>query len=325
MSAAKRLARRLLSGLLTLSAMLLVVFASVRLVPGDPVDHLLGEQASEAEREALRERMHLSGTVMEQLGAVVGDIADGSLGTSWAIAGKPVPVRTLIADRLPHTAALALAAVALAALFALPLGFAAAVWSGRWPDHVTRAWSLLAISTPAFVSGPVALYLFAVVLEWAPTPAHDAAAWQSLGLPALVLGVALSARLSRLLRASLLEALTSDAVLALQARGVAWRRVLWRHALPNAALPVLTVLGLQLAALLGGAIVTEKVFGRPGLGTLLLDGIATRDHAVVQGCVLVIGVAYLASSAAVEWLAHRLDPRLRAGTAAGGAVSARQA
>lgn len=307
------LLRRLLSGAITLLCMVAVVFAAVRLVPGDPVDHLLGEQASAAERVQLRTRMHLDGPLHEQFARMLGELGDGTLGTSWAVAGKPVPVRSLIAERLPHTAALAAAAVVLAALLALPLGLMGALWPGRLADHVSRLWCLGAISTPAFVSGPLALFGFAVVLQLAPTPAHHATPWQALWLPALVLAVALSARLARLLRASLLEVLGSDAALAMRARGLSSARILWRHALPGAALPVLTVLGLQLAALLGGAIVTEKVFGRPGLGTLLLEGIASRDHAVVQGCVLVIGAAYLLTSAAVEALLHWLDPRLRAG------------
>lgn len=300
----------LLIGLLT------VVFAAVRLAPGDPVDHLLGEHATESERSALRSQLHLDGTIAEQFRAMLGDIADGSLGTSRH-GGKPRAVLSLIAERVPSTAALALAAMAVALLIAVPLGILAALQPGGLADQLARISSLLAVSTPAFVSGPLALYGFAVILQWAPTPAHSAHPAAALAVPALVIGWALSGRLARLLRASLLEVLASDLVLALRARGVPTARLLWRHALPNAALPVLTVLGLQLAALLGGALVTEKVFGRPGLGSLLLEAIATRDHAVVQGCVLVIGAVYLVVTGAVDWLTAWLDPRLHAGAVVG--------
>lgn len=290
--------------------LVVLVFAAVRVAPGDPVDHLLGDQATAAERAELHRRMHLDGPLHHQFGAVVADIADGTLGTSWAVSGRPTAVRDLVIDRLPSTVALAFAALLAAIAIALPLGIAGAVWHGGWPDHGARAVAMVAVSSPAFVTGPLALVVFAVWLRWAPTPAHDAGALANLVLPAAVIGFALSGRLARLLRASLIEALASDMALAWRARGASATRVLWRHALPNALLPVLTLLGLQLAALLGGALVTEKVFGRKGLGTLLLDGIATRDHAVVQGCVLVIALAYLATAAASEALARRLDPRL---------------
>ncbi len=295
-----------------LLGLLLVVFAAVRLAPGDPVDHLLGEHATESERAALRQQLHLDGSMPQQFAAMMGDMADGSLGRTQ-LGSQPRTVRSLIAERLPSTAALAVAAMAVALLIALPLGILAALRPGGAGDQLARASSLLAVSTPAFVSGPLALYGFAVVLKWAPTPAHQAHPLAALAVPAAVIGFALSGRLARLLRASLMEVLASDLVMALRSRGVPPGRLLWRHALPNAALPVLTVLGLQLAALLSGALVTEKVFGRPGLGSLLLEAIATRDHAVVQGCVLVIGAVYLAVTGAVDALTAWLDPRLRTG------------
>lgn len=296
----------------TLMGLLLVVFAAVRLAPGDPVDHLLGDHATAAERAALRQQLHLDGSLPEQFAAMMGDMADGSLGHT-RVAGRPVAVRALIAERLGSTAALAGGAMAVALLIALPLGIGAALQPGGAWDQLARVSSLLAVSTPAFVSGPLALYALAVVLQWAPTPAHQAHPLAALALPAAVIGWALSGRLARLLRASLIEVLSSDLVLALRARGVPFARIVWRHALPNAALPVLTVLGLQLAALLGGALITEKVFGRQGIGTLLLDAIATRDHAVVQGCVVVIGGLYLLVTGAVDAANRWLDPRLRSG------------
>lgn len=308
--------RRLLAAAGLLFGLVTLVFATVRLVPGDPVDHLLGDQATDAERQSLRRAMGLDGSLPQQFGRMLGEIADGSLGRSYAVAGREVPVSTLIADRLPSTLALAAGAMLAAVLMALPLGVVGALRRDRAGDQGARLLSVLALSTPAFVSGPLAIFAFSVWLPWAPTPAHDATPLAALVLPSLVVGFALSGRLSRLLRAALLEALASDYVLALRARGLPERRILWRHALLNASLPVLTVLGMQLAALLGGALVTEKVFGRPGLGTLLLDGIAARDHAVVQGCVLLIGAAYLVTNTAVEVVARWLDPRLKPGVEA---------
>lgn len=303
--------RRALRGLSMLVGLLTVVFLAVRLAPGDPIDHLLGEQASVQEREALRTRMHLDGPLGAQYLDMLGDVADGTLGTSWTVAGRPTPVRDLILDRAPSTIALALASIVMAVLFAVPLGVMAARKPEGPADQVARLWSLLAVSTPAFVSGPLALFVLAVVLAWAPTPAHDVSPWAALVLPSAIIGFALSGRLARLLRASLVESLSADLTVAWRARGASEARILWRHALPNAALPVLTVLGLQLAALLGGALVTEKVFGRPGLGSLLLQGVAMRDYAVVQGGVVVIGLTYLLATGAVEALTRWLDPRLR--------------
>lgn len=302
--------KRLIAIALQLLIVLTLVFAAVRAVPGDPVDHLLGDHATVAEREALRKRMHLDGPLHVQFLAMLGDFADGTLGSS-RLDGAELPVRTLIARRLPSTIALALGALVAAILLSLPLGFGAAVWRDGLFDHGARGAALLAISLPAFVSGPLALYAFAVWLPLLPTPAHDANPFVSLILPALVLGFALSGRLSRLLRASLLEALSADFMTAARARGLSPSRLLLRHALPNAALPVITVLGLQLAALLSGALVTEKVFGRPGLGTLLLDGISARDYAVVQACVVLIGASYAFINLGVDRLIRRLDPRLR--------------
>ncbi len=307
------LARWLGGTALALVGIVLLVFIAVRVVPGDPVDQLLGEQATDADRAELRARMHLDGPLHEQLGGLVGDFANGSMGISYALRGRPTAVRELLVENAPHTLALAVASLLVAALIALPMGLLAAVFRDGLLDHGARAVALVAISIPAFVSGPLALYVLAVLIPAVPTPAHDAAALQSLVLPACVIGFALSGRLARLLRATALEQMNADYVIAARARGVPGRRIVLRHVLPNAMLPVITVLGLQLAALLGGALVTEKIFGRPGLGTLLLDGIAARDHAVVQGCVVVIGVSYAAINGGVDLIYRAIDPRIGAG------------
>ncbi len=305
--------RRSLSALVALLGVVILVFVVVRVVPGDPVDHLLGEQATATDRAALRERMHLDGSLPDQLATYLTELAQGGLGTSYALRGAETPVATLIAAELPHTVGLALASLMIAIALALPLGLGAALRRDGALDHGARAVALLAVSTPAFVSGPALIYVLAVWLPLAPTPAHDATPIAALVLPSLIVGFALSGRLARLLRATVLETLRAPWVEAARARGLSPTRVVLGHVLPNAVPPVLTVLGLQLAALLGGALVTEKVFGRPGIGTLLLDAISCRDYAVVQGCVIVIGLAYTVINGAVD-VAHRsLDPRIRDG------------
>jgi len=307
----RSIARRGLGTFVALAGIVIVVFIAVRAVPGDPVDQLLGDQATDSDRAQLRARMHLDGSLAQQFTGMVSDFADGTLGTSYTLGGAPTPVMSLIVENLPHTVALAVASLLVAMMIALPMGLLAAVFQDRSVDHLARAVALIAISTPAFVSGPLALYALAVVFPIVPTPAHDSSSLQSLVLPSCVIGFALSGRLARLLRATALEQLRSDYVLAARARGLSGRHIVTRHVLPNAVLPVLTVLGLQLAALLGGALVTEKIFGRPGIGTLLLDGIAARDHAVVQGCVVVIGVAYTVINGGVDLAYGWIDPRIR--------------
>lgn len=306
---------RLLTTLLAIAGIVLLVFVAVRVVPGDPADVLLGERATEAERAALRARMHLEGPLWQQAGGWLGSLADGSLGTSVALQGRPVAVASLLAEVLPGTLALALVAVLWALALAMPLGTIAALQAGGFGDWLGRLVALSGVAMPVFVSGPIGLLLWTVTLPWLPTAAHPPTGALGLLLPGGVVGFALAARLSRLLRATLLEQLDGPMVAALEARGLPRWRVLWLHALPNAALPLLPVAAGQLGALIGGALVCEKVFGRVGIGTLLLDAIAARDGAVVQGCVLVIAVAYAAVLGLVDVVVAWVDPRTRLRTA----------
>ncbi|MCB9739441.1 MAG: ABC transporter permease [Deltaproteobacteria bacterium] len=305
-------ARRLSTVLLSIVGLWLAVFLAIRVVPGDPAAILLGERATAADQARLRERMHLAGPLWQQLAGAAGDVLDGSMGTSYALAGRPRAVRALLSEAIGPTGVLAFAALLVAVAIAIPLGSLAARSRGGLFDGFGRGIALIAMSTPVFVSGPLAIVLFAVTLQWAPTPAHPPSALRELALPALVLGFALAARLSRLLRATLLAELAGPLADALRARGHSEPRIWMRHLLPNALVPLLAVIGGQLGALLGGAIVTEKIFGRPGLGTLLLDAIAARDPAVVQGAVLAIAVAYALVLGTVDALVARIDPRTRA-------------
>lgn len=316
-SALSRLAGRGLGASLAVVGVLVAVFIAERAVPGDPVDQLLGERATLEERAELRRRMNLDGGWPEQAWAMARRVARLDAGTSWALRGAPTPVTTLLAEALPHTLGLAVAAVCVGLMLGVPLGLLAALRAGSWVDHLARGAALVSVSAPAFVTAPAALVLFAVWLPLAPTPAHDAGPLASLVLPSLVVGFALSGRVARLLRATALDVLTSPAIEASVARGLSRQTILWRQVLPGAFVPVLTLIGLQLGALAGGAIVTEAIFGRPGVGTLLLDAISRRDPQVVEACVVLIAWGYLSIQALVTALQRRLDPRLAVGTANG--------
>ncbi len=284
-----------------------LVFLLLHLVPGDPVAVMLGESATVADQAALRHQLGLDQTLWQQYGHYLSGLAQGDLGRSlfWHR-----PVAELIAARFPYTAQLALLALVVAMLLAFPLGVWAAVRAGRWPDQLAMTLSLIGVSMPNFWLGPLLILLFSLWLGWLPVSGADAPwAWV---LPAVTLGTALAAILTRMLRASLLEVLHEEYVRTARAKGVSPRRVILRHALFNALLPVVTVLGLQLGTLLGGAVITEVVFDWPGLGQLLVESIQRRDYPVVQGVILVIATAYVVVNALTDWLYGWLDPRVRA-------------
>jgi len=308
-----RAGMRLVRTLLVLLGILLLVFVVVRAVPGDPAVSILGEQAPQEDLDRLRHEMGLDRPIVEQLGAYVGQGVDGSLGRPWSRQRPGITVSDLVLDALPFTFELALAAVLIAALLALPLGLLCALRRNRPVDHVALAVTLVGVAMPGFWLGPLLIHALCVRLHLLPDPGSGVLGLQSLVLPAFILGLALSAKLTRMVRTSVLDVLEQPYVLAARARGIPQHSVLLRHVLRNALIPVVTVLGLQFAALLSGAIVTEKVFARPGLGTLLLEGIAVRDYAIVQGTTLVIGFVYVAVNLVVDLLYLAIDPRLAQG------------
>ncbi|MBD3777399.1 MAG: ABC transporter permease, partial [Thiotrichales bacterium] len=209
----------------------------------------------------------------------------------------------------PMTLQLALMALAVAVLIAFPLGIWAALRAGKWPDHLAMTVSLLGVSIPNFWLGPMLILLFSLALGWLPVSgAEQPWAWV---LPAVTLGTALAAILARMLRASLLEVMHEDYIRTAQAKGLSGWRVYGQHALFNALLPVVTILGLQLGTLLGGAVITEVVFDWPGLGQLLVESIQRRDYPVVQACILIISVAYITVNGLTELVYAWLDPRIR--------------
>ncbi len=282
-----------------------LVFLLLHLAPGDPVEAMLGESASGADRQALRHALGLDMPLALQWGRYLAGLAQGDLGRSL---GSQQPVAALILERLPSTVILALAALGLALVLALPLGLLGALKPGGIWDASTRGFAVLGMSLPSFVLGPLLMMGFAVWLGWLPVSGEERAA--GLVLPALTLGLALAAPLARMLRTAVAQVLAEPYIQAARARGLGARQVLLRHALRNASLPVVTVLGMQLGALLGGAVVTEMVFDRAGLGQLLLEAIQRRDYPVVQGCVLVAGLTYVGINLLTEVLYGVLDPRV---------------
>ncbi len=282
-----------------------LVFLLIHLVPGDPVEAMLGERAQAADRAALQAALGLDRPIWEQYLRYMGGLVRLDLGTSFL---DQRPVTTILAERLPATLRLSGASLLLAVAIALPLGVLAARHRGGALDSAAMSFSLLGISMPNFWLGPLLILVFSLWLGWTPVSGDDAPG--SLILPAITLGTALAAVLARMVRASMLEVLSEDFVRTARAKGLGDGAVLWRHALRNAWLPVLTVIGLQLGGLLAGAVITETVFAWPGIGSLLVESIKARDYPVVQGCVLLISLCYVLVNALTDFAYAWADPRI---------------
>jgi peptide/nickel transport system permease protein len=283
-----------------------LVFLLIHLVPGDPVSVMLGDWASPADEQALRTQLGLDKPLWQQYLAYFGGLLQLDLGSSLFF---QQPVAELLMARLPMTTYLAVMSLLIAVLMAFPLGMWAALRAGQWPDYAAMTVALVGVSIPNFWLGPMLILLFSIALAWLPVSGADQPwAWV---LPAVTLGTALAAILARMLRASLLEIFHEDYIRTARAKGLTRARVYGVHALRNALLPVVTILGLQLGTLLGGAVITEVVFDWPGLGQLLVESIQRRDYPVVQGCILIISLAYILVNALTELVYAWLDPRIR--------------
>jgi len=302
---ASLIARRLASLVPTLVGAASLVFLLLHVVPGDPVDVMLGESAAPAARAELRSRLGLDRPIAEQYVDWLAGAAHADLGSSIR-SGRPVA--SLVAERLPATLVLALAACLVAVAIGIPLGSLAAYFRGGLPDRLALAASLAAVATPSFWLGPMLVLLVSVELGWLPVAGSGSAA--HLVLPALTLGAGMSGILVRMTRASLLETLADDYVRTARAKGASQRRVVVRHALPNAATPLVAVVGLQLGAVLAGSVVTETIFAWPGLGRLFVESIQSRDYPVVQGAVLVIATTTVLANLAADLVQALLDPRV---------------
>ena len=309
------LARRLLVLIPVLFFMSVIVFGVLRLIPGDPVDVMMGADQVDAQtRQALRHELGLDLSLPHQYLRWVGRVGRGDLGRSVR---NRESVIALIADKLPKTLLLTAASSLVALVVALPLGILAAVRRNTGADYAAMVFALLGVSVPNFFLGILLVLAFAVGLGWLPSQGYASLvmqpvqALQYLLLPALTLGLAMAGVVTRMVRSSVLEAIGQDYVRTARAKGLSERGVVWKHALKNALIPTVTVVGLQFGTLLGGAVVVEQVFSWPGIGWLVVQSIFARDYPVVQGVTLVVGVLFVVINTTVDVMYSVLDPRVR--------------
>jgi peptide/nickel transport system permease protein len=306
--------RRVLSTLPVMGIVALFVFSLLYIAPGDPAAVIAGDQASPADVERIRQGLGLDRPFLVQFGTWLWNILHGDLGTSIF---TNLPVSAMIAQRIEPTFSLMAITLVLTILVAVPLGVVAAWKAGSWVDRTIMAFAVFAFSLPVFVVGYVLAYVFALQFEWLPVQGYTplaAGLWpwlQNLILPALALGSVYIALIARITRASMLEVLQQDYVRTARAKGLGQRNILFVHALKNAAVPIVTVIGIGIALLIGGAVVTESVFAIPGLGRLTIDAILRRDYPVIQGIVLLFSFLYVLVNLMVDVTYTLVDPRIR--------------
>lgn len=300
------LVRRLLLVIPVLLGVATLVFSLIHLIPGDPAQAILGDTGSQEEVEVLRQQLGLDQPIIKQYLTFLKGFVQGDLGTSLR---TNQPVTVMIAERIPATLELALASMICAVMFAIPLGVAAAVWRGTIIDYSAMTLALIAVSIPNFWLGPLLALIFGVELGWLPISGRGTLA--HLILPAASLGTGLAAILARMTRATLLEELREQYVTAARARGASKTRAILAHAFRNSLIPVVTLVGLQFGVVLTGAVITETIFAWPGIGRLLIQSISFRDYPLVQGCVLMISIAYVGVNLLTDLAYGVLDPRIR--------------
>jgi ABC-type dipeptide/oligopeptide/nickel transport system permease component len=294
---------------LTLPAIWLVltlVFLLIHIVPGDPVEQMLGEGAAPGQISQLRHSLGLDQPLYVQYGRYLKDIVRGDLGQSFKF---QAPVRSVIFERYPATLQLAFLALLVCAAIAIPAGVIAAHRRGSTADRSIGVFTLLGLAVPNFALGPLLITLFSIKLGWLPVSGRGGVL--NYILPAATLGAALAAILTRMVRSSMLEELSSDYVRTARAKGLSTRVVLLRHALRNALIPIITILGLQFGTLLAGTIVTETIFSWPGIGRLTVMAISSRDYPLLQGCILVIALSYVLVNLLTDVFYAVIDPRVR--------------
>jgi len=291
-----------------------LVFLLIHLVPGDPVQQMLGDGATAADLAVLRHQYGLDLPLHIQYLHYWRDVLHGDLGRSIRLNDTVVH---LIATRYPYTIELTVSALILGLLLAVPAGVAASVRRGHWQDQSIGLVSLFGLSVPAFALGPVLILVFSISLGWLPVSGagpsglFSAEGWKYLVLPSVAMGVSLAAILTRMVRTAMLEELNRDYIRTARAKGLSETAVVYRHALPNALVPIVTVVGLQFGALLAGAIVTETIFSWPGLGRLVVTAISGRDYALVQGSLLTIGLTYVLVNLLTDLTYRLVNPRMR--------------
>ena len=306
--------RRLGATLIVMAVVALVVFSLLFLTPGDPAAIIAGDIATADDIHRIRAKLGLDDPFLVQFGGWSWRLLHGDLGTSIF---TNLPVTTLIGQRVQPTVSLTLCALVVAVLIAVPLGVIAAARAGSWVDRFVMGFSVLGFSVPVFVLAYVLIIVFSVELEWLPVQGYrpmSEGLWEwarHLVLPTLALGTVYIALIARMTRAAMLDVLAQDYVRTAQAKGLAPSAVLVRHALKNAAVPIVTVIGIGVGLLIGGAIVTETVFALPGVGRLTVDAILRRDYPVIQGVVLLFSFTYVLVNLLVDLLYTLFDPRIR--------------
>ncbi len=306
--------RRLLATIPVIAVVGIVVFLLLHLTPGDPAAVIAGDYASPADVERIRAKLGLDRPIHVQFFTWAGAVLQGDLGTSIF---SNLPVTKLIAQRLEPTIALSVSTIIFAILVAVPLGIVAAWKAGTWIDRSVMAFAVLGFSVPVFVIGYVLMYVFALKLGWFPVQGYKPIAdgvWpflSSIALPTFALGMVYTALIARITRASVLEVLAEDYIRTAKSKGLDNTRLLLRHALRNAAVPIVTIIGIGLALLIGGVVVTESVFNIPGLGRLTIDAVLRRDYPVIQGVILVFSGVYVFVNLLIDLTYTLLDPRIR--------------
>jgi len=297
---------RLLLLLPTVFGVVTAVFFIIHLVPGDPVEIMLGETATVTEKDVLRKNMGLDRPIQEQYFSFLAGLAKGDLGVSIK---TREPVLGELLSRWPATLELALAALLLASVFGVSAGVLSAARKNGVADKFSLAASLVGVAMPNFWLGPVLIIIFSIWLGWTPVSGRDG--FSSLILPAVTLSAGMAALILRITRSSVLEAASEDYIRSARARGLPEWKVFAKHALSNGMIPVITVMGLQLGALLSGAVITETIFSWPGVGRLLVEAIESRDYPLVQACVLNIALCYVVANLIVDFAYAAADPRVR--------------
>jgi peptide/nickel transport system permease protein len=306
--------KRLLATIPVMAVVAVLVFALLRLTPGDPAAIIAGSAATTQDVEGIRAKLGLDQPLVAQFFVWIGSMARGDFGESFYFKKQ---VAELVGDRIEPTLMLALTTMALSIAIAVPLGVIAAYRQGTWVDRVVMGFSVLGFSVPVFVIGYALIYVFAIELNWLPVQGYQPlreGLWgclERLVLPSVTLSVIYVALIARITRTSMLEVLSEDYIRTARAKGLSNRVVLMRHALRNAAVPIVTVIGIGIALLIGGVVVTESVFSIPGLGRLTVDAVLARDYPTVQAVILLFSFVYVLVNLLVDLSYTVLDPRIR--------------
>jgi len=297
---------RIFSAIVVTLGVCCLVFFLIHFIPGDPVEMMLGESAQPADRESLRQALGLHLPITTQLVDYLNGLMHFDLGLSIH---TRLPISDIIIQRFPATLELAVISLMIAIIIALPLGTIAAVKKNSAWDHLAMGFSLFGVSIPNFWMGPLLIMVFSLWLGWFPVSGKEG--FSSVILPAVTLGTAMAAILARMVRSTLLEVINEDYMRTAKAKGLSQQQVIVKHGLRNALLPIITLIGLQLGTLLGGAVITEKIFSWPGIGLLTIEAIQGRDYPVVQACVLLISLSYVVVNILTDLLYVLIDPRIR--------------